>query len=223
MALLEARGIGRLKPDSTDWLLRDINLVVNSSSRLAIVGPTGSGKTTLLRVLVLLDAVDSGQVLWHGQPIRDNQVPNFRKQVVYLHQRPSLFDGTVEQNLRLPYSFRAYRNAEFSPSLVVQLLEQVQRDRGFLNRPVGDLSGGEVQIVALVRALQLEPTMLLLDEPTASLDEATARLVEQLVLGWLEQSSASRSLIWISHDREQVQRIATRVVTMNEGELRDTE
>src|SRR6266478_4288314 len=103
--LLEAQRIGRFARESRNWLLRDVSLAVRGGDRLAIIGPTGSGKTLLLRSLALLDPTDEGQVLRLNGPISPDSVPDFRRQVIYLHQRPALIEGTVEDNLRLPFSF----------------------------------------------------------------------------------------------------------------------
>src|SRR5689334_20444553 len=85
--LLNAQALGRVVPGTEQWLLRNVSLSVCAGECLAIVGRTGSGKTLLLRSLALLDAVDEGQVRWHGQPIAARDVPTFRRHVIYLHQR----------------------------------------------------------------------------------------------------------------------------------------
>jgi putative ABC transport system ATP-binding protein len=217
--LIEARDIGRLAPGTQHWLLRNVSLAVRGGERLAIVGPTGSGKTLLLRSLSLLDGVDEGQVLWLGQPIAAERVPNYRRHVTYLHQRPPLVEGTVEENLRLPFTFAIHAREEFDLRRVVALLESAGRSAEFLTRSSRDLSGGEGQIVALVRALQLNPTVLLLDEPTASLDAATAHSIEQLVLQWHRQSEIGRAAVWVTHDRDQSGRIGNRIIEMNSGRI----
>jgi len=199
-------------------LLDDVSLAVAPGERLAIVGPTGSGKTLLLRTLARLDPVDAGEIRWNGEPVLGNAVPRFRARVMYLHQRPALVEGTVEHNLRLPFTLRSRQHAAFSRDTVLKLLDDVGRDESFLRRSGRDLSGGEAQIVAVLRAVQLDPDVLLLDEPTAALDEASAASIEQLVHRWHEQS-ADRALIWVSHNPQQVQRIANRVVRMAGGQL----
>jgi ABC-type iron transport system FetAB ATPase subunit len=108
---------------------------------------------------------------------------------MYLHQRPALLDGTVEDNLRLTFALAAHRGRAFHRGRVVGLLEHVGRDTGFLAMADHDLSEGEGQIVALLRAVQLDPVVLLLDEPTASLDAAAACAVEGLVDQWYADAS----------------------------------
>lgn len=213
--------MGRRAPKSNDWLLRDVDLTIENGCRLAIVGPTGSGKTLLMRALACLDAIDGGELLWQGQPIRGDAVPRFRQQAIYQHQRPALIEGTVEENLRLPFTFRAHREREFSRDAILSLFEQINRSESILERSSRDLSGGEAQIVALIRAIQLRPMMLLLDEPTAALDDESTRMIEQLVNGWFEESPSERAFVWVSHNNEQVARVANRIMTMSEGRLSD--
>lgn len=221
VSLLEARGAGRREPNCDHWLLRDIDFDIEGGSRLAIVGPTGSGKTLLMRALACLDSIDTGEILWHGEPIHGDAVPQFRRQAIYLHQRPALIEGTVEENLRLPFTLRIHRQCEFSRERIISLLGHVNRTGAFLERSSRDLSGGEVQIVALLRAIQLQPALLLLDEPTAALDDESMQMIEQLVNDWFEESPSDRAFVWVSHDKEQVARVAGRILAMNDGRLSD--
>src|SRR5436309_2804807 len=128
--MLEARGLGRR--DGETWLLKDISIVVRPGDRLALVGPSGSGKTLLLRALARLDPIDEGEVRWQGKVVRGEAVPAFRSRVAYLHQRPALFEGTVEDNLRQPYALRTHRAARFDRGRVVDWLATLGRDASFL-------------------------------------------------------------------------------------------
>ena len=219
ISLLEAHGVSRREPNSDNWLLRDIHINIEGGSRLAIVGPTGSGKTLLMRALARLDSIDVGEILWQGEPMHGDAIPRFRQQAIYLHQRPALIEGTVEENLRLPFTLRVHRQRKFSREKVLTLIGHVNRTGTFLERSSRDLSGGEAQIVALLRAIQLQPTLLLLDEPTAALDDESTQMIEQLVNGWFEESSSERAFVWVSHDKQQVARVAARVMAMSDGQL----
>ncbi len=186
---IEAIGLGRRNPKAEGWLIRDVTLTLSLGERLGVLGPSGAGKTVLLRCLAMLDPVDSGSIRWQGRTVAGEAVPSYRSRAIYVHQRPALLEGSVEDNLRLPFELAAHRDRRFDPEKVVDLLGRLGRDRTFLEKASRDLSGGEAQIVGLIRALQLDPTVLLLDEPTASLDQATAEAVEGLLDDWLAADS----------------------------------
>lgn len=216
--LLESQGLGRRHPNGADWLLSDVSLSVRPGDRLAIVGPSGAGKTLLLRALAQLDRFDAGQLLWHGAPVLPRAVPEFRSRAVYLHQRPALFDGSVEFNLQMPFSLSVHADKRFDREWLVERLQSVGRDPDFLGRNCRDLSGGEAQIVSLLRALQLKPLLLLLDEPTASLDAQAVEAAERLVAAW-GAGDATRALVWVSHSTDQARRVAQRTLSMRSGRI----
>jgi putative ABC transport system ATP-binding protein len=218
--LLETHHLARRHPGGLGWLLEDINLQLEAGERLAVVGPSGAGKTLLLRALALLDPLDRGEVCWRRRPIRRDRVPEFRRHVIYLHQRPALMADTVEGALRQPFSLQVHHQQVFRPDWVVEQLKRLGRDRRFLEKRVRDLSGGESQITALLRAMQLEPEVLLLDEPTAAMDPATSEAAEQLIDSWMAQAPGARALVWVSHDRAQTDRVGRRTVFIEAGRLR---
>jgi putative ABC transport system ATP-binding protein len=219
--LVEARQIVRRDPQRGQTLLQPTDFALRAGERAALTGPSGSGKSVFLRALALLDPLDGGTILWNGQPIPRASIPRFRRHVAYLRQRPALLDGSVEDNLRYPYSLAVYRDVAFDAARVHELFAAAGRREDFLARPASELSGGEAQIVALVRVLQLDPDVLLLDEPTASLDPDSARAVEALVGGWFERSAAARATVWVSHDPAQAERVGSRRLTMAAGVLSD--
>ena len=110
----------------------------------------------------------------------------------------------------------------------MRLAEQVGRGKDFLEKRASDLSGGEAQIVALIRILQLGPEVLLLDEPTASLDPASTRQIEALIRIWFQSGEKnqghaplSRASLWVLHDHDQARRVGNRFLTMCAGMLRE--
>jgi putative ABC transport system ATP-binding protein len=217
--LLEAHHIGRNIPSGGGMLLADVLLAVSAGTRVALVGPSGAGKTLLLRAMAMLDPVDRGDIRWRGGKVHGTAVPAFRKAVAYLHQRASMLEDTVEAALRRPFTLKAHHGKRFDRARVVELLAMLGRDESFLEKSSRDLSGGEIQLVALVRAVQLDPTVLLLDEPTAALDAPAATAVEALLGRWIAEPSASRAWIWVSHDAHQAQRVGDVVVTMDTGRI----
>ena len=217
--LLEARAIGRQATRSEQWLIRDINLSIHAGQRLAIIGPTGSGKSVLLRGLCLLDPLNAGSILWNKRIVQHSNVPEFRSLVMYLRQRPAALEGSVEETLRFPFSLKAHRNKQFDTNRIFKLLESLGRDESFLRKQYSTLSGGESQIVALLRAIQLEPEILLLDEPTSALDPDAAALVERLVSLWMQELPDTRATVWVSHDEAQTERVADSVFRIDRGLL----
>lgn len=220
--LVAAHAITRRDAQRKQVLLQPTDFVLGAGERIALTGPSGSGKSVFLRALALLDPLDGGRIDWRGERIARERIPRYRRALAYLRQRPALLDGTVEDNLRYPYSLQVYRDASFDTERVRELLAATGRDADLLTRPASELSGGEAQIVALIRVLQLDPEALLLDEPTASLDPASARAIETLVMSWLDARRAERAAIWISHDPAQAARVGLRQLTMQAGVLGET-
>lgn len=191
------------------WLWRGVNFSLEPQIRLGLVGPSGSGKTLLLRSLVQLDGIGEGRVSFEGKPLSAWFLPLYRTRVIYLPQRPVLFEGTVEENLQMLFQLAVHQKRCYERDRILDYLECLNRSAGFLDQAAPRLSGGEAQILGLLRALQLEPQVLLLDEPTASLDpESTAR-VEALLGDWL-RAEPNRACVWTSHDAAQIERVTDR-------------
>ncbi len=217
--LLDARHLTRRHPDGERWLLDDVSLSLRPGDRVCVEGPSGSGKTLLLRAMVMLDPLDRGEVRWQGETVARQRIPSLRRQVMYMHQRPVLTGATVEAALREPYGLAVHRGASFDRNRVLAMLRRLGREAGFLDKSPADLSGGEGQIAALVRALQLEPSVLLLDEPTAALDPAATEAVEGFLARWAEAADGARAMVWVSHDAAQTRRVGDRVLRMAAGRL----
>lgn len=216
--IVEATKLTRKSRDGA-VLIDGVSLSIRAEERRAIAGPTGSGKTVLLRALALLDPIDGGEVLWKGNPIADADVPAYRRDVVYLQQQPALVEGTVEDNLRLPFEFAVNRDRSFDRDRCCESLKAFDLDADFLSKPSSDLSGGESQITAMIRAVQLEPSLLLLDEPTASLDAGSAQLVERFLGAWFDDAPGTRAVVWVTHDDEQRERVADSITRLRSGRI----
>ena len=203
--LLAAENLGRL--DSTGKpLLNAISIQLSAKQYVVLTGASGSGKTLLLRSLAMLDPIDSGELRWCGRRVASADVPGFRAKCVYLHQRLRLGEETVEEAFRGPFRFQQHADSTFNRSRLLTWLDAIDRNESFFDKSVATLSGGESQIVALLRAMQLDPLVLLLDEPTSALDESTTLAVEDLVQSWALESP-HRALVWVSHDAAQADRV----------------
>jgi putative ABC transport system ATP-binding protein len=194
------------------WLWKNLTFSLSTGDCLGVVAPSGAGKTLLMRNLVLLDPIQQGHLLFKGKPPTDWTLPVYRTQVMYLPQRATAFEGTVEENLKRAFTLRVYGNRQFNPTQIEDWLHQLGRRADFLQLQATQLSGGETQILALLRTLQFDPQVLLLDEPTASLDANTTLKVEALLHTWLKQPG--RTCLIASHDVEQISRITNRQLSL---------
>ena len=209
--MLTGRGLSFRIERRTLWQGFDLSL--HTGGRLGITGPSGSGKTLLLRTLAGLEPLQSGELVFQGRSLSEWSMPAYRARVVYVPQRPAWREATVEEALRAPFAFDVRRGREFPGEQARELLQSLGRDRSFIHQRTERLSGGEAQILAVARALLIGPSVLLLDEPTASLDSGTALVIEQLITHWVSESP-DRAYLWTSHDRAQLERIADPVLTL---------
>jgi putative ABC transport system ATP-binding protein len=183
-------------------------LPVGASS---LLGPSGCGKSTLLRLLNRLADPRSGRVSYEGRDVREYDPLALRREVSLVPQLPALVDGTVHDNV-------AYGPRLAGRSFDARgCLELAGLDPAFEDRDAAKLSVGEQQRVMLARALALEPRVLLLDEPTAALDQAARDAVERTLKHL--RSRTAISLVVVTHDVEQARRLAEYVVRIASGRV----
>jgi ABC-type methionine transport system ATPase subunit len=155
-------------------VLRELALEIPSGRVVALIGPSGAGKSSLLRLLNRLDDPTTGSVQYAGRPITDYPVRALRRRVGFVFQAPTMFAGTVADNLRVAATIAGLDAARATDDALSALLDSVELDRSYLAREAGRLSGGEQQRVSIARALISTPDVLLLDEPTSALDPEVA-------------------------------------------------
>lgn len=209
--VLETRNLSRVV--SRIRLVDDVSVQIRPSEVLAIVGPSGSGKTSFLRLLNRLDEPTSGAVFFEGRDYREIPPRELRRRVGMVMQRPFLFPGTIAENLRYG---PMQQGIVFSDEAVTSLLSQVGLG-GRAETDIANLSGGEAQRVSLARALANSPAVLLLDEPTSSLDQSAKEEIENLVLKVVREKALT--CLIVSHDLNQAARVAHRVMLLNHGRL----
>ncbi len=215
--IIELRGLRRRDHQSGREILDDVELTIDDGQCVGVVGPSGSGKSSLLRAIALLDPWNDGELRFLGEPIHGDQVPPFRRRVVYVAQQPVIAPPTLRDDLRHVFRFASARGT-LDEREVDSMLVRLGKQANLLDQPVEQLSGGEKQIAALVRALCLSPQVLLLDEPTASLDAVATEAAETMIRQW-RQASEQRAVVWVSHDPRQIERVATQVIELHQGRL----
>jgi tungstate transport system ATP-binding protein len=181
-----------------------------------LAGPNGSGKSTLLRMLAFLDSPAQGTISFLGRPAPARSGVN--RQVTLLVQEPYLLKRTVFANVA--YGLRI-RSKNDIPAKVARALEIVGLDPAiFAKRQWFELSGGEVQRVALAARLALKPKLLLMDEPTASLDAKSAELIHNAALSARDEYGAS--LVIASHDMAWLEAVTDHIHHLENGRLTRT-
>jgi putative ABC transport system ATP-binding protein len=186
-----------------------------------VLGASGAGKTTLLRLCNRLEVPSSGRVVLAGVDIADLDPLELRRRVGMIFQHPRMFGGTVRDNLEVARGARARGPTErraptLDPGELVAVLAVVGLDAAFLDRRADQLSGGEAQRVCVARALLTHPELVLMDEPTSSLDPEHTEVIERLA-----RDLAARGLgvVWVTHDLDQAERLADRTLVLVDGHV----
>lgn len=190
-------------------ILRGVTVEIPCTGITAIAGPSGAGKSTLLRLLDRLDDPRSGAIRFDGRPVVEWDPQDLRRRVAMLFQHPPRFEGTLYDNLVVADGALDRARAE-------TVVERVGLEPALLDRAATDLSGGEAQRMAFARALLTEPGVVLADEPTASLDGASRRLIEDLAVSI---AAEGMGMVWVTHDTDQLRRVADYVVVLVAGRV----
>ncbi|ABV35311.1 ABC transporter related [Shewanella sediminis HAW-EB3] len=207
-------------------ILRDVNLQLLKGQLHMLTGPSGCGKTTLLRALNRLnDCFDRHEMigsiclkLSEGEVdvhlLAHKHLPLLRRKVGMVFQIPNLLPGSIFDNLLLPLKIVAGLDSTQAVARCEKVLIQVKlwdevKDR--LNNDASSLSGGQQQRLCLARALALEPEILLLDEPTASLDPENTKVIEEL----LESLKQQYTMVMVSHCPAQTERLADKIFRLD--------
>ncbi|MBS3900127.1 MAG: ABC transporter ATP-binding protein [Dethiobacter sp.] len=179
-----------------------------------IVGESGSGKTTLLRLLNKMISPDSGEISYQNIPLSIIPAIELRRKVVMLQQFPVIFPGSVGDNLLVGLKFA--EKPPVSSERLSEILSFVHL-RKDLDSPAEKLSGGEKQRLALGRILLLEPEVMLLDEPSAGLDEETEQLVVNSLVVYTKQNQ--KTLLMVTHAKQVARDYAEQIIEISNGKI----
>ncbi len=191
------------------------NLEIRGGEVTCILGKSGGGKTTLLKLLNHLYSYDTGSIVFKGDELKEVDPINLRRQVVMLGQSPTIFSGTVRDNLLVGSKFHGISPND---SQLLDTLKKVYLDID-LDADASNLSGGEKQRLALGAVLLLKPEIMLLDEPSSALDEDTEKFIIDMVVNYIKKKKGT--LIMVTHSGEIAREYADRIIRVDKGRITD--
>ena len=195
-------------------VLRGVNLTINKGDCVVLVGPSGCGKSTFLRCLNHLEEPDGGEIIFNGKPVTDHDIDHVRQKMGMVFQHFNLFPHlTVKKNITLaPVRLGLMTQAE-ADKKAVELLERIGLADKADTYP-NMLSGGQKQRIAIVRALAMNPDVLLFDEPTSALDPEMVGEVLELMK---ELARGGMTMVCVTHEMGFAREVANRIIFIDEG------
>jgi peptide/nickel transport system ATP-binding protein len=230
MSLLEIKNVNKTYSAGIP-VLKNINFALEKKECLGLVGESGCGKSTLARCILQLDSIDTGEILFKGTSLHDKNERNlkpYRKNIQTVMQNPtsslnpklkirdSLLDPYLEYGAQVHLKHFQYTNEE---GFVAQLLEAVELPPGLADSYPHELSGGQIQRVTIARAISIEPEVVVLDEPTSSLDVLSQASILRLLDDLRQRFEIS--YLFISHDLAAVNAMSQHIMVMREGSIVD--
>jgi len=214
---VEFKNVSYTFPGASNPIIRNLSLKIPMGQKVAIVGRMGSGKSTMSRLIAGLIQPSEGSVLIDGVDLRQIDKSDLRRNVGVMLQDTWLFSGTVKENLQMGFY-------EYDDLHVLNIARISGVDDFVANHPQGydlelrergeGLSGGQRQSINLARALLHDPNLLVLDEPTSSMDAATEKSVIERLKAW----AGNRTMVMVTH-RNTLLGLADRVLVMDQGEI----
>jgi tungstate transport system ATP-binding protein len=181
-------------------------VIIEKGTRTAVIGPNGAGKSTLLNIVSRIDSASEGGVFYESEDPR---------LVTQVFQQPYMLRTSVERNIQYPLRLRNWPEDRMK-----QRSDELMEELGLLdlrNQKAWKLSGGETQKVALARALSFQPSLLLLDEPTANIDPATTAEIEEMLLKINQEEGTT--ILFVTHNLAQARRVCNRLLFLDKGKL----
>jgi len=187
-----------------------------------IQGPSGSGKSTLLRLINRLEEPSAGRIFFKGRPLTSFHPPLLRRSIILIQQAPTVLDGTIRDNLLLPFTFKNNRDlVRPGEAELNRLLEDFLLQGLNLDDHAQTLSGGQLQRLCFIRGLLLKPEVLLLDEPTSALDQESAEIVESVTRRLIRESGLT--VILVSHKRVDLEDLAPVIFKVTAGRVTEAQ
>ncbi len=203
-----------------NWVLKDVSFSINAGESIALVGHTGSGKTTVTNLLMRFYDVQRGRILLDGVDVRDWDLESLRENFAVVLQDVFLFSGSLANNIRLG-------NSEISDEKILWASREVHADEfvqkipdayeSLVKERGAGLSVGQKQLISFARALAFEPSILILDEATSSIDTETEQLIQQAV----DRVMQARTSLVVAHRLSTIQK-CDRILVFHHGELRES-
>ncbi|MFB2967853.1 ATP-binding cassette domain-containing protein [Aerosakkonema sp. BLCC-F183] len=203
-------------PLGLQFLLKNISFDVFTGDRIAIVGPSGAGKTSLLRLLNRLSTPSEGSIYFEDRDIQKIPVIQLRQQVTLVLQEPKLLGMTVREAISYPLLLRSLPQQEIQARLNYWT-ERLHIPEDWLERTEMQLSVGQRQLVAIARALAIQPKILLLDEPTSALDAGRSAHLLRVSIQLAEENKMT--ILMVNHQLDLAQQFCTKVLHFQQGEL----
>lgn len=197
-------------------VLKGIDLEINKGDILAIIGPSGSGKSTLLRTINKLEKKTSGNIYFENKNIDELDVNKLREKVGMVFQQFNLFSNmTIMENLlAAPLNTKKMKKDE-AEEKALELLEKIGLSEKNNSYPK-ELSGGQKQRIAIIRALMMEPDLILFDEPTSALDPEMVKDVLDLMK---DLANEGMTMAIVSHEMEFAKQVSNKIIIMDDGEI----
>ncbi len=202
------------KSFANNEVLKGIDLKVNKGDVISIIGPSGSGKSTFLRSLNLLEEIDSGEILFLGENVKDININSLREEIGMVFQNFNLFSHlTIIDNLTLAPVLRGKLDKEQAQLKAKELLERIGLSDKKDSYP-DELSGGQKQRIAIIRALMMNPKIMLFDEPTSALDP---EMVGEVLNLMADLANDAMTMLVVTHEMAFAREVSNRLIFMDGG------
>ncbi|MBC8413809.1 MAG: ATP-binding cassette domain-containing protein [Nitrospira sp.] len=213
----ELNNISYAYPEGPE-VLREVSLIVRQGDLILLNGESGSGKSTLLKLLNRSLELSPGSIIYKGHDLQSYSIEQLRSTVIYLPQTPVIINGTIEDNIRFPFSFHINKTKKYLQEEARKWLSLLKISFP-LNHDAHKLSAGQAQRLALIRTLMLQPEVLLLDEPGSALDQKNRKLIEQTIMDL--RVSRGITVLMASHSSTMTNSSNIKICRINNGRLHE--